>query len=97
VTSIVTSDTGAMGSDAVFEPMRGATDSTSLIDLREAMGTRRCDVDVGAMRRSRSRDRGKAGTGSDTRTSSRSVTMTTLVTPFATVVARAVEGGPKEL
>ena len=70
VTSIVTSDTGAMGSDAVFKSMGGATDSTSLIDLREAVSTRGGNVDVGAMRGSGSRDRRKTGTGSDTRTSS---------------------------
>src|SRR5882724_3975654 len=37
VTSIVTRDTGAMGSNAVFKPMGGATDSTSLIDFGETM------------------------------------------------------------
>src|SRR5882724_5816206 len=36
VTSIVTGNTGAMGSDTVFETMRGTTDSTSLIDFRKA-------------------------------------------------------------
>ena len=95
VTSIVTSDTGTMGSDAVFELMRGTTDSVSLIDFREAMSTRGGDVDMRTVRRSGSRGRGKAGTGSNTRTSSRGIAMTTFMTPFTTVVTCAVEGGPK--
>jgi len=97
VTSIVTRDTGAMGSDAVFELMRGATDGTSLIDFREAMSTRGGDVDVGMMRGSGSRDRRETGTRSDMRTSSRGITMTLFMTPFATIVTCAVEGGPERL
>jgi len=62
------SNTGTMGSDTVFEPMRGATNSIPLIDFREAMSTRRGDVDAGMVRRSGSRGRGKMGSGSNTRT-----------------------------
>jgi len=87
VTSIVTGNTGAMGLDTVFEMMGGATGSVSLIDFREAMSMRRRDVNMWSMGRSRSRDRGKTGTGSYARTSSRSVAMTTFMTPFTTVVA----------
>ena len=97
VTSIVTRDTRAMGSDAVFEPMRGATDRTSLINLREAMSTRGGDVDVRTMRGSGSRDRRETRTRADTRTSSWGVTMTTFVAPFATVVTCAMESGPEGL
>jgi len=96
VTSIVTGDTGMMGSNTVFKPMGGATDSASLIDFGETMSTRGGDVDVGTMRGSGSRDRRESRTGSDTRTSS-SITMTSFVAPFTTIVARAVEGGPKGL
>src|SRR5882724_1998962 len=92
VTPIVTSDAAAMSSNAVVETMGCTSDSTSLIDLREAVGTRRGDVDVGTMRGSGSRDRRKTRTGSDTRASSRSITVTSFMAPFATVVARAVEG-----
>ena len=97
VTSIVTSDMATMSSDAVVEAKGRAADSVPLIDFREAMSTRGGDVNLGTMRGSGSRDRGKTGTGSDTRTSSRSITMTLFMTPFATVVTRAMEGGPKIL
>jgi len=97
VTSIVTGNMGMMGSDAVFETMGSAMDSVPLINFRETMGTRGCNVDVGSVRRSGSRDGGKTGTRSYVRTSSRSIAMTTFVTPFTTIVARAVEGGPERL
>src|SRR5882724_11690582 len=79
VTPIVTSDTTMMSSNAVVETMGCASDSTSLIDLREAVGTRGGDVDVRTVRRSRSRDWGKAGIGSDARTSSWGIAVTSFV------------------
>ena len=97
VTAIVTGDTGTMGSNAIVKPMRGTMDSVSLINLRKAMSTRGCDVDMGSVRGSGSRDRGKAGTRSNARTSGGGVTVTSFVTPFATVVTHAMEGGPKTL
>src|SRR5882724_9302117 len=54
VTSIVTGDTRTMSPNTIVETMRGATGSVSLVNLREAMGTRGCDVNVGMMRGSRS-------------------------------------------
>ena len=97
MTSIVTSDMGVMSSNAIVEMVRGVTGDIPLINFREAVGARRSDLDVGTMRRSESRGRGKMGAGSDTRTSSRGIAMTTFVAPFATVVACAMEGGPKIL
>src|SRR5882724_2161485 len=97
VTPIVTGDAAAMSSNAIVETMGCASDSISLVDIREAVGTRGRDVDVGAMRGSGSRDWGKTGTRPNTRTSSWGIAMTSFVAPFATVVARAMEGGPKGL
>ena len=97
VTPIVTGDTGMMGSDTVVEMMRGATNSVPLIDFREAVGTRGRDVNVGSVRRSGSGDRRKTRAWSDVRTSGGGITVTLFVTPFATIVASAMEGGPKRL
>src|SRR5882724_7730115 len=96
VTPIVTGNAAAMSSNAVFKTMGRASDSVSLVDFGKTMSTRGGDVDVGTMRGSGSRDRRKLRTGSDTRTAS-SITMTSFVTPFPTVVARAMKGGPKGL
>src|SRR5882724_11912902 len=62
VTPIVTSDAAAMSSNAIVETMGCVSESVSLVDIREAVGTRGRDVDVGAMRGSGSRDWGKTGT-----------------------------------
>jgi len=97
VTPIVTCDARTMGVDTIVKTMGSAMSSVSLIDLREAMGMRGCDVNMGSMRRSGSRDRGKTRTRSDTRTSGGGITMTPFVTPFTTIVTGAMEGGPKRL
>jgi len=95
VTSIVTSDMAAMSSNTVVETKGGAVSSVSLVDFREAIGTRRHDVGMRAVRRNGSRNWREVRARSDVRTSSRGVTVTLLVTPFPTVVAHAMEGGPK--
>jgi len=97
VTSIVTCNTGMMGSNAIVEMMGGVMDSVPLIDFREAVGTRGCNVNMWLVRRSGSGDRGKARSWSNTRTSGRGIAMTTLMTPFTTIVAGTMEGGPKRL
>jgi len=97
VTSIVTGNTRAMGSDAILKAMRGTSGGSPLINFREMVGMRGCYMNMGVMRRSELRGRGKTGTRSNTRTSSRGIAMTTLMSPFTTIVARAVEGWPKRL
>ena len=97
VTPIITCNTRAMGADAIVETMGGTTDSVSLVDFREAMGTRGRDVDMRAMRRSGLRCGRKTRTRSDTRASGRGIAMTLFVTPFTTIVACAMEGRPETL
>jgi len=98
VTVIITGGTAmAMVLDTVVKTMGGAGCSVSLIDVREAMSLRGGNVDMGAMRRSGTRDWRESRTRADTRTSSRSVTMTSLMPPFSAVVTRAMEGGPERL
>ena len=97
VTSIVARDVAAMGSDAVIKTMGGAMDSIPLIDFREAVDTRQSDMNLWSVRRSGSGDRGKTRAWSNARTSGGGVTVTLFVTPLSTIVASAMEGGPKGL
>ena len=69
VTEIVTCSAATMSVGTIVKMMGGVGGSVSLIDVREAMGTRGGDVDIGAMRGSGSRNRRESGTWSDTRTS----------------------------
>ena len=83
--------------DTVIETMGSAGCSVSLIDIREAICTRRSDVDMGATRGSGSRDRRELRTRTNVRTSRRGVTVTLFMTPLSAVVAGAVKGRPKRL
>ena len=67
VTAIVTGGAMvAMGLDAVVKAMRGTGCSISLIDVREAMCSRRGYMDMRTMRGSRSRSRRESRTRSNT-------------------------------
>ena len=97
VTSIVTCDVVTVGTDTVVETMGGTADSVPLIDVREAVGAQQGDVNLWLMRRSGLRDRGKVRAWSNTRTLGGGIAVTMLMTPLSTIVASAMEGGPKRL